>query len=58
MSPGTVPPDAVLYAGQATVQTVLLALAFVTVPWMLFAKPLLLRAIVVPVLLGGLRPVS
>ena len=43
MSPGAVPPDAVLFAGQATVQAVLLGLAFVTVPWMLLAKPLLLR---------------
>ena len=43
MSPGTIPPDAVLFSGQATVQTVLLFLAFVTVPWMLLSKPLLLR---------------
>ena len=43
MQPGTVPADAVLYSGQETVQAVLLGLAFITVPWMLLAKPFLLR---------------
>ena len=43
MSPGDVPADAVLYDGQATVQFILFSFALVSVPWMLFAKPLLLR---------------
>ena len=43
MSPGEIPPDAVLYEGQAGVQLILVTLAFVTVPWMLFAKPYFLR---------------
>ncbi len=43
MQPGEVPSDAALFDGQATVQTWLLTLAFIAVPWMLFAKPLLLR---------------
>jgi len=43
MSPGEVPSDAVLYEGQARVQSLLLTLAFIAVPWMLLTKPLLLR---------------
>mmetsp|Transcript_22304 Transcript_22304/g.69885 ORF Transcript_22304/g.69885 Transcript_22304/m.69885 type:complete len:684 (-) Transcript_22304:81-2132(-) len=43
MSPGEVPAEARLYAGQERVQVLLLLLAFVAVPWMLLAKPLLLR---------------
>ena len=43
MSPGDIPSDAVLYEGQAGVQLMLFSLAFITVPWMLLAKPLLLR---------------
>ena len=42
MSPGTVPADAVLFDGQEYVQLVLFLMAFVAVPWMLLAKPLLL----------------
>eukprot|EP00170_Pyropia_yezoensis_P005296 contig_21520_g5310 len=44
MSPGVVPANAQLYAGQATVQKVLLAVALVSVPWMLLPKPLILRS--------------
>eukprot|EP00962_Isochrysis_galbana_P046390 scaffold18663_cov87-Isochrysis_galbana.AAC.2 len=43
MQPGDVPPEARLYEGQEHVQLLLLTLAFVSVPWMLLAKPLLLR---------------
>jgi len=43
MQPGEVPSDAVIFEGQAGVQLLLLILAFVAVPWMLLAKPLLLR---------------
>jgi len=43
MQPGRVLPEANLFRGQATVQLILLALAAVSVPWMLLAKPLLLR---------------
>jgi V-type H+-transporting ATPase subunit a len=43
MQPGDVPPEARLYSGQEYVQLLLLTLAFIAVPWMLLAKPLLLR---------------
>eukprot|EP00967_Tisochrysis_lutea_P018663 scaffold21168_cov35-Tisochrysis_lutea.AAC.2 len=43
MQPGDVPPEARLYAGQETVQLLLLLLAALSVPWMLLAKPLILR---------------
>ena len=43
MRPGVVPAEAHLFRGQATVQLELLALAFVCVPWMLLAKPLIMR---------------
>ena len=43
ISPGEVPKEAELFEGQANVQLLLLLLAAVSVPWMLFAKPLLLR---------------
>eukprot|EP00802_Teleaulax_amphioxeia_P007240 Tamp_07246.p1 GENE.Tamp_07246~~Tamp_07246.p1 ORF type:complete len:835 (+),score=199.15 Tamp_07246:69-2507(+) len=39
-----IPPDMVLYPGQATVQMILVILAVVSVPCMLFPKPYLLRA--------------
>jgi len=43
MSPGTVPADAVLFEGQASLQLCLFVMAFIAVPWMLLAKPLILR---------------
>jgi|EP00900_Chrysochromulina_parva_P008483 V-type H+-transporting ATPase subunit a len=43
MQPGEVPNDAVLFPGQTTVQTCLLTVALIAVPWMLLAKPLLMR---------------
>lgn len=42
LSPGNVNPAEQLYAGQPAVQTGLLLLAVVCVPWMLCAKPYLL----------------
>ncbi|KAJ3394821.1 H(+)-transporting V0 sector ATPase subunit a [Lobulomyces angularis] len=39
LSPGTVDPSEQLYTGQATVQTILLLIAFCCIPIMLFAKP-------------------
>lgn len=44
MSPGTVSPVGQLYPGQAFVQVFLLVAALVAIPWMLFPKPLILRA--------------
>ncbi|GAB0496401.1 hypothetical protein MMPV_007713 [Pyropia vietnamensis] len=43
MAPGVVPAAGQLYRGQAFVQLVLLGIAVIAVPWMLFPKPLLLK---------------
>jgi len=43
MDPGRTPPDGELFEGQAGVQLALGAVAFVSVPWMLCAKPYFLR---------------
>ncbi|KAL4399693.1 H(+)-transporting V0 sector ATPase subunit a [Malassezia pachydermatis] len=42
LKPGVVDPESQLYAGQASVQMLLLLLALVCVPWMLVTKPYLL----------------
>jgi V-type H+-transporting ATPase subunit a len=44
LSPGIVDGDNKLYEGQATVQLILLVLALISVPLMLFPEPLILRA--------------
>lgn len=44
MSPGSMPAHAEMFPGQNSLQVVLLAVAVVCVPWMLFPKPLILRA--------------
>jgi len=43
MAPGKVSATGQLYKGQAAVQTALLAVAVISVPWMLLPKPLLMR---------------
>ena len=43
MKPGTIKEGQKLYDGQAYVQTYLLVVAFISLPWMLFAKPFMLR---------------
>ena len=42
LSPGNVAPESRLFAGQAQLQTLLLLVAVVCVPWMLLAKPYIL----------------
>jgi V-type H+-transporting ATPase subunit a len=44
LQPGQVAPEDQLFPGQAFIQVVLLVLAIICVPWMLLAKPLLLKA--------------
>eukprot|EP00182_Erythrolobus_australicus_P006501 CAMPEP_0185836636 /NCGR_PEP_ID=MMETSP1353-20130828/10066_1 /TAXON_ID=1077150 /ORGANISM="Erythrolobus australicus, Strain CCMP3124" /LENGTH=974 /DNA_ID=CAMNT_0028535447 /DNA_START=331 /DNA_END=3255 /DNA_ORIENTATION=- len=44
MSPGSVPLKLKLYPAQSAVQGALLLAAVIAVPWMLFPKPLILRA--------------
>ena len=39
LKPGEVKPEVQLYPGQATVQTILLGLAMICVPWLLILKP-------------------
>jgi len=43
MKPGTIKEGQKLYDGQAYVQSYLLFVSFVSLPWMLFAKPFMLR---------------
>ncbi|TPX33003.1 hypothetical protein SmJEL517_g03985 [Synchytrium microbalum] len=44
LSPGTVKPDDQLFPGQAGIQSLLVLLAMISIPWMLLVKPLTLRA--------------
>eukprot|EP00472_Partenskyella_glossopodia_P011291 CAMPEP_0197520902 /NCGR_PEP_ID=MMETSP1318-20131121/6225_1 /TAXON_ID=552666 /ORGANISM="Partenskyella glossopodia, Strain RCC365" /LENGTH=413 /DNA_ID=CAMNT_0043072667 /DNA_START=173 /DNA_END=1414 /DNA_ORIENTATION=+ len=43
LSPGNVPPDLALYEGQAFVQGFLICIAVLTIPVMLFAKPVVVH---------------
>ncbi len=43
LAPGSVPEAEALYPGQAFIQSVLVLLAVVAVPWMLLAKPYLIK---------------
>jgi len=43
MKPGDIKPGQKLYDGQSSVQTYLLLVAFISLPWMLFSKPYFLR---------------
>lgn len=44
LSPGSVSSSNQLYEGQATVQAVLLLIAFISMPWMLFGSPCIVRS--------------
>lgn len=43
LQPGSVAPEDKLYAGQSGIQTILLFLAVISIPWMLLLKPYLLK---------------
>ncbi|KAK9704632.1 H(+)-transporting V0 sector ATPase subunit a [Basidiobolus ranarum] len=43
LSPGSVDPKDQLYAGQGTVQLALIGVAVICIPWMLLAKPFILK---------------
>lgn len=45
LKPGQIPEEELLYSSQATVQTVLVLLALLSVPIMLFVKPLVLTTV-------------
>jgi len=44
MSPGTIEDNEKLYNNQGTVQVILLFIFIITIPWLLLAKPLVLRS--------------
>ncbi|PVU93512.1 hypothetical protein BB561_003238 [Smittium simulii] len=44
LNPGKVDPSDQLFSGQATIQVLLIITALVCIPWMLLAKPLILRS--------------
>lgn len=44
MSPGKLSSDMIMFPGQRQLQSLLLVLALIAVPWMLFPKPLILRS--------------
>lgn len=44
MNPGNIPDDMIMFRGQREIQFLFLVMAVIAVPWMLFPKPLILRA--------------
>lgn len=44
LSIGTVEPEEQLFPGQATIQTVLLLISVISIPWLLLSKPLIQRS--------------